>query len=54
MIVAALPAIVTVGVWIFSLPVIAKVITSPTFANVAPLLLFEEISTVGKVGIVSS
>ena len=30
------------------------VITSPTFANVAPLLLSEEISTVGSVGVVSS
>ena len=51
---AALPAIVTVGVCIFSLAETEMVMTSPTFAKVAPLLLLEEISTVGRVGTVSS
>ena len=51
---AALPAIVTVGVCIFSLADTEMVITSPTFAKVAPLVLFDDMSTVGSVGTVSS
>ena len=38
----------------FSLAETEIVITSPTLAKVAPLLLFEDMSTVGNVGTVSS
>ena len=49
---AAFPAMVTVGVCMFSLALMDMVITSPTFARVAPLLLFEDMLIVGNVGVV--